>query len=353
MKNVKIILSAVVFCFITLTTFSQASNERCFQLSFIAPLGTNGMQSHLTTNKISFNILGGHSYSNTAFEFGGLYNVNTHFTKGFQFAGIANYTDSTKNVVQFGGVVNSAKKGTAAFQFGGILNAAGGVKGVQFAGVVNGAKKVSGLQLSGIVNYSGEVKGVQIGGVVNIAKQLRGVQVGLINYAEESDGVSVGLINIVKNGGKREFEVAFSEALHTAVSFKLGTDRLYTIFSGGINYIDQPVEYAAGVGFGTHIHWKKDWGNQIELMGYALTENGSFKDMDLNMLTQLKFTVSKEITRYFKVFAGPVLNMTISKYVNPDTGVAGSSLSPWSMWKSNSGSTRLNSWIGFSAGVRF
>lgn len=286
----KFFLSVAVICISVMSVSAQETRERDFQLSLITPLGTNGAQSHLTTNKVSFNILGGHSYGNTAFEFGGLYNVNLHLTKGFQFAGIANVAE--------------------------------------------------------------EVSGLQFAGIVNIAKKVKGVQFGLFNYADESEGVSVGLINIVKHGGKHEFEVAFSEALNTAVSLKLGTDKLYTIFSGGINYLNSPVEYAVGLGFGTHIDWKKGWGNQIEAIGYALTEQGEFHG-GVNMLTQLKYSVSKELAPHFKVFAGPVLNMTISDYVNPETGAIGSSLSPYSMCSNDSGSTRLNGWIGFSAGVRF
>lgn len=317
-----IILSALI-CFSSMLSMAQSNQERDFQLSFIAPFGTNGTQSHLTTNKVSVNLLGGYSYGNTVFEFGGLYNVNTHQTKGFQFTGIANYSGNTEKAAQFAGITNIAAAGTTPFQFAGIANVADEVTGLQFAGIAN------------------------------VAKRVKGVQFGLFNYAEESDGVSIGLINIVKNGGKHEFEVSFSEALNTAVSFKLGTDKFYTIFSGGINYINKPVEYAVGLGFGTHIDWKKGWGNQIEAMGYALTEKSSFETKGINMLTQLKFTVSKEFAPHFKVFIGPVVNMTISDYVNPQTGVIGSSLSPWSMWQNDSGSTRLNGWIGFTSGVRF
>lgn len=318
----KIILSVAVICLSAISVVAQEVRERDFQVSFISPFGTNGTQSHLTTNKVSFNILGGYSYGNTAFEFGSLYNVNTNFTKGFQFAGIANYSGNTQNAAQFAGITNIAASGSTPFQFAGIANVADEVTGLQFAGIANVAKKV------------------------------KGVQFGLFNYADESDGVSIGLINIVKNGGKQEFEIAFSEALNTAVSFKLGTDKFYTIFSGGINYINKPVEYAAGLGFGTHINWKKGWGNQIEAIGYALTEQGEFQK-GINILNQLKFTVSKELAPHFKVFAGPVLNMTVSDHVNPQTGAIGSSLSPWSMWKSSNGNTQLNSWVGFTAGARF
>lgn len=310
-------------CLFSMLLMAQETQVRNFQVSFISPFGTNGAQSYLVTNKVSINLLGGYSYGNTIFEFGGLYNVNTNLTRGFQFAGLSNYSGNTDNAAQFSGITNIAIDGITPFQFAGIANVANEVKGLQFAGIVN------------------------------VAKHVKGVQLGLINYADESDGVSIGLINIVKKGGKQELEVSFSEALNTAVSFKLGTDKFYTIFSGGVNYINKPMEYAAGIGWGTHMDLKKGWGSQIEAMGYALTENGSFETDALNMLTQLKFTVSKQFAPHFKIFAGPVVNMTISDYVNPETGAKGSPLSPWSMWKSSSNTTHLNGWIGLSLGVRF
>ncbi len=335
----KLILSLAAFCLSVFAVSAQTvKTERDFQISFISPFGTNGTQSHLITNKYSINILGGYSAGNRVLELGSLYNVNSKFTKGAQFAGISNYTGDSQKAVQFAGVVNVAKSGESL---------------VQGAGVANVTERVTGVQLSGVANLAKEVEGVQAAGVVNIADEVNGVQLGLINIANRYEkGVPVGLINIVKENGKQEFEVSTSEAINTAVSFKLGTDYFYTIFSVGANYINKPINYAAGLGFGTHIKWNKGWGNQIEALGYMLTEDGEFQN-DFNMLTQLKFTVSKDIAKRFKVFAGPVLNMTISNYINPNTGELGSSLAPFSVWKNNGIKTRLNAWVGFTAGVRF
>lgn len=305
----KIILSLSALLLATLTVSAQTkTNERDFQISFISPFGTNGVDSHLISNKYSVNILGGYSAGNSILELGSLYNVNTDFTKGAQFAGITNYTGKSDKALQFAGILNISTSGESMFQ---------------------------------------------AAGIANIADKVNGVQLGLVNIANSyENGLPIGLINIVKENGKQEFELSFSEALNTALSFKLGTDRLYTIFSAGINYIEQPVNYAVGLGFGTHIDWNNGWANQIEAIGYALTEDSSF-DTELNMLTQLKFTISKNIDKHFKFFAGPVLNMTISKYENPETGELGSSLKPWTLWENKSDKTRLNAWIGFTAGIRF
>ena len=314
------ILFAVVYC-VTASSSSAQNDNKLIHLSLLSPLGTNGTRSHLTTNKVSLNLLGGYSYGNTALELGGLYNANRHFTKGLQFAGILNYTGQSLNAVQFAGVANISAKGTVGAQIGGVANVAHDAS-------------------------------VQIGGVVNVAKQVKGVQIGVVNYADSCDGVQIGLINVVKKGGKREFEVAFSEALNTTVSFKLGTDKLYTIFSGGVSYLNKPVEYAYGIGFGSHQNWTKNWGSQIELIGYQLSEEGKFQG-GLDLLTQLKFSVSKQIANHFKIFAGPVLNMTISDYIDPTTGEIGNSVASYTIWERTSGKTNLKAWIGFTAGVRF
>lgn len=387
------ILSVVVFCTIALSVkaqtattqvpTTQAPTKRIFQLSFISPLGTNGMASHLVSNIVSFNLLGGYSYGNTAFEFGGLYNVNTHLTKGLQFAGIINYSGQSHNAVQVAGISNIAVKGWAGSQIGGIVNVAedafsqiGGVvnvarevQGIQIGGVVNTAKQLKGMQIAGVINQTkqaektGQIAGIanvaaqgcvatQITGIFNSARRVKGVQIGLINYADSCDGVQIGLINIVKHEGKYEFEIAFSEALNTTVTFKLGSNKLYTIFSGGIKYINQPLEYAYGVGLGTHQHWGRNWGSQIEVVGYQLSEEGAFQG-GLDLLGQFKFTVSKQIRKHFKVFAGPVFNMTISDYVNTETGKIGSSLAPYALWEQTKGRTNMKVWVGFSLGVRF
>lgn len=377
----KLILPVIILCTLALPATAQNNETRTFQLSFISPLGTNGLSSHSVTNKTSFNILGGYSYGNTAFEFGGIYNANIHLTKGLQFAGIVNYSGLSHRAVQIAGVTNIAAKGTVGAQIGGVANAAKNAA-AQISGVINIAEKVEGTQIAGVANAAQQLNGAQIAGVINTAKQagtqiagvgniasqgsvstqigsifnsarkVRAVQIGLINYADSCDGIQIGLINVVKHGGKQEFETSFSEALNTALSFKLGTNKLYTIFSAGINYLNEPLQYAYGIGLGTHQNWRRNWGSQIETIGYQLSEDGKFQG-GIDLLAQFKFTVSKQIANRFKIFAGPVLNMTISDYVNPETGETGSQLAPYTIWEQTNASTNMKAWIGFSAGLRF
>ena len=371
---------------------------RPFQASFVAPLGSNWLDSHLITNKASFNVLGGHSYGNLYFEFGSLYNINLYLTRGFQMAGVFNWSGGTDNAVQFAGVFNTSTDGNAAVQFGGVVNIASestaqfagagnvtaGSTGTQMGGVFNfasestaqfaGAGNVTagpaGTQMSGVFNFaqgaafqsasvlniSDGSTGTQMSPVLNIAKEVNGLQLGLINISGTMNGVPVGLFNVVKNNGKFDFEIGFSESLNTFMSFKMGVQKFYTIFSGAINYLDNPTLYMAGVGFGTYVDLMtgSGWGYSIELMCYDIIKEKKYSD-DLNMLTQFKIIISKQFGDYFKVFAGPVGNFTISRYENPSTGKIGTTLSPpWSsIWKKEKEKDKitLDSWIGFEAGV--
>lgn len=311
----------VLVLWISCSAAAQDGQEKSFQFSLLTPVGTNGADSHRVTNRISFNLIGGYSRANTLMELGGMYNINLERTRGFQLAGLFNYTGKSENAVHWAGAVNIVRTGSSPFQ------------------------------LAGIANVGGDVNGLQLAGMVNVAKKVRGVQVGLINYAEESDGVSLGLINIVRHGGKYEWEIAFSEVLHTAVHFRLGTDRLYTIFSGGVHYDEKQAEIAAGLGLGTHINWKKGWGNQIELIGYGLTHDGSFRTEGVNMLVQCRLPVSWKIKKHFKIFAGPVLNISV---VDSSILVGNrASWAPWTLWEHTDDTKRQCGWLGFVAGMRF
>lgn len=296
--------------------------RRDFQISLVSPLGTNGILSNLTTNNVSLNIIGGYSYANEIFELGGVYNVNIDHVSGVQLSGIVNYSRSSLRALQLAGITNIVRSGDIT------------------------------LQIAGITNISDRVRGLQLSGIVNVAKCVSGVQIGLINYCDTCHGVPIGLFNIVRRGGKQEFELAVSDALNVSGSFKLGVDKLYTIFSGGVNFLNDKTEYGLGLGFGTQIGWKNGWGNQIEILGYSITEGGNFQ-RGVNMLSQLKINVSKKLRKHLKVFAGPVLNMTVSDYVNPDTGITGCSICPYSLFDHKTDEIAINGWIGFNAGVSF
>lgn len=312
----RVILIVALGC-LPLAAVFAGEKERFFQFGLISPLGSNGVGSGRVVNTVSVNLLGGYSAGTKAFEIGGMWNADMNYTGGLQMAGLVNYTGCSRNSVQISGLANISSSGKSPFQLG------------------------------GLVNVGDNVTGVQISGLVNVADRLGGVQVGLINYAEESDGVSIGLINIVRHGGKYEFEVSFSEVINTIASFRIGTDNFYTIFSGGVHWFGTPVEYAVGLGFGTSVGWGREWSSQIEVQAFGLTSEGSFSDMSQTSIAQLRIPVCWELSRHFKIFAGPSLNFAFRW--NDDNAAVGD-IVPWPVW--NIGNS-VSSWLGFTAGFRF
>jgi hypothetical protein len=261
--------------------------------------------------------------------------------------GLANL--STGNAgVQISGLGNIAQD--SIFQLG-MANLSAGNVGVQISGLGNIAQ--DSIFQFGLVNLSAGTTGTQLG-LINIAKELNGLQFGLINYVEDANGVPIGFFTFVLNGGKREFEVGFSESLNTFASYKSGVDKFYNITSIGIHYIDKPILYGVGFGVGSQIDWTREWGSQIELVFHDMFVenlpslfNLLLGNYDANFLAQFKIKASRQFNEHFKVFFGPVLNFIVSRHENPDT----KKISPWSMWKRETDETSFNSWIGFEAGV--
>lgn len=323
-KPMLVSVIAVLLFVLVPANLSADTKERFFQFGLFPPISSNGISSGKTVNSVSINLLGGYSAGTRAFELGGVWNASREYTKGLQIAGLLNYSANSCNSVQISGFGNIATSGK------------------------------SPLQLSGLFNVAEHVNGLQLSALVNVAKTVNGVQFGLINYIEDGDsGVSIGLINIARHGGKYEFEVSFSDAINTLLSFRLGTDRFYTIFSGGANYFFSPPEYAVGLGFGTSIGWKKHWSNQIEIQAFGVSvgQKLSSEGGTANSLIQLRLPVCKEFARHFKIFVGPTVNLALQS--NDVEGNALPSLAPWTMWSGQCGSMRAEGWVGLSAGLRF
>lgn len=322
MNTSKTIRLAVQVLLLVLIPANLLANEkdRLFQFGIFPPISSNGINSGKTVNAISLNLIGGYSAGTRIFELGSVWNASRDYTKGLQIAGLLNYTGNSCSSVQVSGCANIAASGKSPLQVGGLLNV---------------AENVNGLQLSALVN---------------VAKKVKGVQIGLVNYMEDGEeGVSVGLINIAKHGGKYEFEVSFSEAVNTLVSFRLGTDRFYTIFSGGVNYISSPLVYAVGLGLGTSIEWKKHWSNQIEIQAFGVSHEKKFIKSSVNSIIQLRLPICKELAKHFKVFAGPTLNLGLQ---NADVAEKAKH-TPWTMWHGKWNNLIVDGWIGLSAGLRF
>ena len=318
MVSLKSILVSAALTVLAPAVLAADGGERFFQFGIFPPLSSNGIGSGKTVNSVSLNLLGGFNAGVRIFELGGAWNASKDFTEGLQIAGLLNYSGHSCSSVQISGAANIAASGS------------------------------SPLQIAGLVNVGEVVSGLQFSALVNVAERVKGVQLGLVNYMEDGgEGVSIGLINVVRHGGKYEFELSASDALGALLSFRLGTDRFYTIFSGAVNCFAAPVEYAAGLGFGTSIGWKGRWSNQVEIQAFGLTEERKFVSGSVNSIIHLRIPVCHEFAEHFKIFAGPAVNLALQD------GDAVSSLAPWTMWRQRFGSMLAEAWIGLSAGVRF
>lgn len=318
-QSIRIVIQTLLLVLVPVH-LSADENERFFQFGLMPPISSNGISSGKNVNVISLNLIGGYSAGNKIFELGSAWNANRIYTKGLQIAGLINYSGNSYNSVQISGLGNIAASGKSPLQVGGLFNIAENVNGVQLAGFLN------------------------------IAKIVKGVQIGLINYmGDGEDGVSIGLLNIAKHGGKYEFEVSFSETLNTLLSYRLGTDRFYTIFSGGISYFFSSFEYAIGLGFGTSLNWSKSWSSQFEIQSFGVSYKKKIVNNSVNSIIQLRLPVCKEINKHFKVFVSPTLNVSLQDVQT----IGKAKLSPWVMWKSKWSNLQVFGWVGLSAGIRF
>ena len=362
------------------------------QLTFIYPVGTGGVNSAENSYNLSINVLGGVTGQTKGLELGSLFNINKYGASGGQFAGIFNLTlannpDIQSNNAQFAGIFNVTQKGKSA-QFAGVFNrgdiayiqAAGIFNSTnesycQLAGIANQANTVdfqaSGIanianttdcQIAGIANIAQESK-CQIAGVVNITKKGR-FQLGVINIRDTADGVSLGLINIVKKGGIMEFGIEAGEFVHTAATFRSGTQRLYSILSIGCNYTEGHYWasnngfFTTGYGLGTSFNLIGNLGLNLELTYnscYKMWEWGRTYS-EYSGFTKFSPMLNYRFAKHFKIYAGPSLNIRVRRdngilndfyYTHPSIDI------PYSMYSRLYSHSRLDMWIGVVGGIKF
>lgn len=309
--------AALFLCLFSEVAYGGDIKRRAFNFGFVTPVSTNGMDVMNTVNAVSLNLLGGCSYANEYFELGGFYNVNRHHTLGVSVAGLFSYSGCLDRTFQVSGLFNYGNTGT------------------------------SFLQLGGIMNRSQNVRGVQIGGILNVARNLRGLQIGLVNVVEESDyGVSLGLINIVRKNGKMDLALSFSDFVNTSVDFRLGKDNFYTIFSGGLVYVSSPLEYSAGIGFGSGFRFKRGLGCYFEALVNSLTSGGNFTT-EMRMNPQFRLMLDVKLNKRFSVHFGPSFNLMVKDKENP----AELPFPEISVFESVGDKYSTNGWVGFNIGL--
>ncbi len=372
-----------------------------FQLSFITPLGTNGIQ-YYTTNRLSINILAGYAQGLQGLEVGGFANIlgedmsglqaagfvnavfgqakgvqlagftnvcGNGFTNGVQASGFVNIVNGDAQILQATGFANAVTGKNTGLQAAGFVNYARGVSGAQFSGFVNiSMDKLNGMQATGFVNairndavgaqlsgfanlVSGEITGTQLAGFFNYANKITGTQIGFLNYANEMNGVPIGFLSYVKNG-YRTFEISGNESFFGNFSFKTGHHKFYNILSLGASIKDNQILWGYGYGVGSSFILSNTWGMQLEAISYHVNEDEWFTDK-LNLLNRLNVVFSYQLSPHVTVFAGPSLNVFVTS--DPPIEPQGNDLPPivpGGFFDKNYGNERVIIYPGINLGIR-
>lgn len=337
---------------------------RAYQVSLVPGLSTHGRLSSQVDNVVSLNVIGGYTGGTSAFEAGGVINIDRHNVQYVQLAGAFNIVGGNMKGLQMAGGHNHVLGNMIGLQGSGGSNyvnrsffglqASGGYNhvqdtmyGMQVSGGVNFSnKKTNGVQIAGGVNVAmHNMHGVQIAGLINYAKVLNGVQIGLVNISDSSNGYAIGLINFVKHG-LHQLSFSTNEITNANVALKTGNPHLYSILQAGYNFRNTEKLFSYGYGIGTVINPGKKITLQPELMTrYLYTGDWSYS----NILSSLHLNLQANISKYFAVYAAPAFNLY---YSNQTVAVSGYKfpVKP-SGYPSLIDHDKVTAWIGFSAGI--
>jgi len=369
MKNL-ILISLLILIIHLLPAQTNEKTHRPFQLSFISPLSTNGIESPKIDNTVSINLLAGVNGGVKAFEIGGIMNWNQGSVQGLQMAGITNivrgsmtglqvggiynFSQESQSGVQIGGIANSTMKQSVGLTLAGIANYQSGAKGVSMAGITNvNFGKSSGLQVAGIANVNlGSVTGLQLAGIYNYVSTLNGAQIGFVNYSDSvSKGIPIGFISIVRKNGYRKLEFESNETFYGNLTFKTGVRRFYNIFSIG-GRPGKTGYWGPGYGIGSAWDVNPKVGMNIDLIAYHVNEGESWTN-ELNLMNRLKLNLSYRISPRLELIGGPVYVVSVSQITDAEGNVIGGGYLPtWTLSDKVHGSTRVSSYLGFNIGLR-
>lgn len=217
-------------------------------------------------------------------QFSGFGNISAD-AKGLQVGGIANICDAFRGL-QVGGLANVADN-VSGLQVTGLANVADNMAGLQVGGLFNISADVSGVKIAGISNISDNVSGVNIGGIYNRTRTLRGFQFGLVSITDTIEkGISLAIVNIVKKDFYNEWELSFSDYANVALSYKMGAQKFYTIYTVGASFIKDDL-WLAGIGFGNRTPLNHSFDFQPELIFHTYLPS-DFKNVQYTSATHLK-----------------------------------------------------------------
>lgn len=371
LKTASKLATVILFIFLCSNLNAQEEKTRPFQMSFVTPLGTNGLESWNITNKVSINLYAGYNGGLNGFElsgFGGMLkndmtgtqiagfgNIVMGKGKGFQGAGFFNYVHNDFKGTQLAGFANAIKGNSNAWQLAGFTNYSKGNTVGQasgFANVNDGSLK--GFQLAGFANVNTDtLKGIQVAGFSNYTKTLKGVQIAPFNYIDSLEsGIPIGVFSWVNNG-YRTFEISTSETLYGVTSFKTGISKFYNIISIGASYNDNQVYWGWGYGLGSRFELKKEWALAVELLSYHINEDEWFTDA-VNMHNKLQLTASKKVSKNIELFGGASWNVNVSKLKDSDGDSFKSTFTPYDTFNETyDNDVNVKMYPGFTAGIRF
>ncbi|HNW51224.1 MAG TPA: hypothetical protein PKH79_09085 [Prolixibacteraceae bacterium] len=303
----------------------------------------------------------------------GFLNLNRNVKNSLQVAGFANINKQTDKSFQAAGFANLSTQGSTRFQASGFLNTAAEINGIQASGFANLSKNLTGVQGSGFMNLARDVKGLQgsgfanvahdveglqASGFINIAHKVKGVQAaGFINICDSIDGIPIGFISIVKKGGYRNFEVSTSEWSPVQLTYRMGIEKFYSIYT--LSKLDGDWDrYALGFGFGHNHNIFNKTDLNIELVHHEefLIRPHAFGQERENSISQLKLGIRRNLFKNIWINAGPTFNMAWAYRFKGSVQPEGEDLQPY-LWnvdaKVNSHYPNWNSrfWVGFHAGI--
>jgi hypothetical protein len=370
------------------TAWSQESNPREIrpvQVTFVTPLGTNGIDAPEIANKFSLNIIAGVNGGVDGVEIGGMVNVITGGVEGVQVAGLGNYVHlETKGVqvaglfnvdrghfegIQVGGLANLSFNGGQGMQVAGLANfAAGDINAGQVAGLVNltlgntqgiqvgglysiSAETHDGPQISGLGNVAGQISGIQVSGIANYATRVSGIQVGLVNIADSVGGLQIGLLSYAGNG-HMALGVQTNETFQGQLVYKMGIKRLYNIYvvagrEGANRY------WAPGLGLGTYLFEQQRTSLNLEGIAFQVNEDEWWTNT-MNMLARVNLNFQYRVIQNLSILGGISLNQAISQVSDAEGKLTGGAFVPdWTFTERTRSRTKTALYPGLNVGVEF
>jgi len=374
MKTIIVLITALLLAHTLVVAQDSELNSNLvkerkpFQFTFIYPLGTNGTNSPSYSNDFSLNLLGGVNGGVNACEIGAFANINQGNVFGCQIAGFTNVNIGNATCFQVAGFYNQNKTFSGG-QFAGFLNTNlgnsagmmvagfanivhGNTKGWQVAGFVNSnTKETDGAQFAGFANVSKDINGAQLAGFINVAQKVKGVQFGFINVADSVNGVSIGFISIVKKGYNR-IELGANESLYGNLTFKIGTEHFYNIFTGGFKQSHFDNYWSYGYGIGSAFSVLPKMSLNMDIMSQQINEN-HWEIEKINLLNTFRINASFKFAKHLELAAGPTFNVFVSEFDQKEGIGTTSNFVPYCFYNQVYDKYSVQMYVGFNAAVRF